>query len=148
MAPFADSLDLGRLQLSAGEGRRLDLEVDIDPFDYGGQRYAVEPARVPVRLDISRTTGSGFALRLRFEATLDGPCMRCLGEARPTIEVDAREVDQPGVGDEELISPYVDGPGARPARLGPRRARARPAGPGHLPRGLPRPVPGLRRGSQ
>jgi uncharacterized protein len=109
MAPFADSLDLGRLQLSAGEGRRLDLEVGIDPFDYGGQRYAVEPARVPVRLDISRTTGSGFALRMRFEAQLDGPCMRCLGEARPTVEVDAREVDQPGVGDEELSSPYVTG---------------------------------------
>jgi len=107
MAPFADSLDLGRLQLSAGEGRRLDLEVGIDPFDYGGQRYAVEPARIPVRLDISRTTGSGFALRLRFDARLDGPCMRCLGEATPTVEVDAREVDQPGSGD-ELTSPYIE----------------------------------------
>jgi len=106
MAPLADSLDLGRLRLGAGEGRRLDLEVRLDPFEYGGQRYAVEPARVPVRLDISRTTGNGNALRIRFEASLDGPCMRCLGEARPTIAVDAREVDQPG-GGEELSSPYV-----------------------------------------
>ena len=106
MPPFADSLDLGRLRLSAGEGRRLDLEIDVDPFEYGGQRYVVAPARVPVRLDISRTTGSGFALRLRFEAELDGPCMRCLGDAHPTVAVDAREVDQPGSG-EELASPYV-----------------------------------------
>lgn len=106
MAPLADSLDLGRLRLSAGEGRRLDLEVGVDPFEYGGQRYAVEPSRVPVRLDISRTTGNGFVLRIRFGAQLDGPCMRCLGEARPTVSVDAREVDQPGSGD-ELRSPYV-----------------------------------------
>lgn len=106
MAPLADSLDLGRLRLSPGEGRRMDLEVDVDPFEYGGQHYAVEPSRVPVRLDISRTTGSGHALRMRFEAQLDGPCMRCLGEARPIVAVDSREVDQPGAGD-ELSSPYV-----------------------------------------
>ncbi|MEJ7714595.1 MAG: DUF177 domain-containing protein [Thermoleophilaceae bacterium] len=42
-----------------------------------------------------------------YEVALDGPCMRCL-ERRPTrsIGVDAREVDQPGGGD-ELASPYL-----------------------------------------
>jgi uncharacterized protein len=34
--------------------------------------------------------------------------MRCLEAAAPVTEVDAREVDQPG-GGEELTSPYVDG---------------------------------------
>jgi uncharacterized protein len=34
--------------------------------------------------------------------------MRCLEEARPRTEIDAREVDQPGTGDEELRSPYVE----------------------------------------
>jgi uncharacterized protein len=52
-------------------------------------------------------THGGYALRLRFEATLGGPCMRCLQPARPTFAVDAREVDQPG-GGEELASPYVE----------------------------------------
>jgi len=33
--------------------------------------------------------------------------MRCLGAAQPSFDVDAREVDQPGGGD-ELSSPYVD----------------------------------------
>jgi uncharacterized protein len=62
-----------------------------------------------VRLDVSRTMG-GFALRLRFAAQLEGPCMRCLDPAGRTIEVDAREVDQPGSGDDdELTSPYVAG---------------------------------------
>ena len=60
-----------------------------------------------MRLDVSRTTGDGYALRLRFEATLVGPCMRCLEPADPTFEVDAREVSQPGE-DDELSSPYVE----------------------------------------
>ncbi len=34
--------------------------------------------------------------------------MSCLEPARQRIEVDAREVHQPGSGDEELESPYVD----------------------------------------
>jgi len=61
---------------------------------------------VPAVLDISCMTRGGYALRLHFAASLDGPCMRCLDPARPQIEVDAREVDQPGGGD-ELSSPYA-----------------------------------------
>lgn len=106
MAPRTDSFDLAGLRLSSGEGRRLELHVVIEPFELGGERYRVEPADVPVALDVSRTTGSGHALRLRFEATLSGPCMRCLSPARPAFEVVAREVSQPGEG-EELESPYV-----------------------------------------
>jgi uncharacterized protein len=106
MALRTDMFDLGGLRLTSGEGRRLDLHVDIEPFELGGERYPVVGSPVPVRLDISRTTGSGYALRLRFEATLSGPCMRCLEPAAPVFAVDAREVSQPGEG-EELESPYV-----------------------------------------
>lgn len=102
-----DIFDLGGLRLSVGEGRRLHLHVGIAPISFGGQSYAVEPALVPVRLDISRTTGEGHVLRLRFEAALAGPCMRCLEPARSVFAVDAREVSQPGE-DDELTSPYVD----------------------------------------
>jgi len=34
-------------------------------------------------LDISRTTNSGYALRLRFSVALNGPCRRCLEPASP-----------------------------------------------------------------
>jgi len=101
-----DTFDLGSLRLTSGEGRRLELHVGIDPFELGGERYVAEPSVVAVDLDVSRTTGAGYALRLRFEATLVGPCMRCLADATPTYEVLAREVSQPGEG-EELESPYV-----------------------------------------
>jgi uncharacterized protein len=107
MALRSDSFDLGGLRLSAGEGRRLDLHVAIDPFVLGGESYPVDPALLPARLDVSRTTGAGFALRLRFEATLAGPCMRCLEPAAPVFSVDVREVSQPGES-EELSSPYVE----------------------------------------
>jgi uncharacterized protein len=90
-----DTFDLGGLRLTAGEGRRLDLHVAIEPFSLAGESYPVQPENVPVRLDISRTTGDGYALRLRFEAAVVGPCMRCLGPAAPTFAVDAREVSQP-----------------------------------------------------
>lgn len=99
--------DLARLRLSSGEGRRLDLDVPIADLTFGGQAYGVRPERVPVRLDVSRTTNSGYALRLRFTVHLAGPCMRCLEPAGPEVAIDAREVSQPGGGD-EMTSPYVD----------------------------------------
>jgi uncharacterized protein len=106
MALRTDTFDLGGLRLTSGEGRRIELQVAIDPFELGGERYEVEPPLIPIRLDISRTTGSGYALRLTFSATLAGPCMRCLSDAAPVFDVESREVSQPGEGD-ELESPYV-----------------------------------------
>jgi uncharacterized protein len=106
MSLRTDTFDLEGLRLSVGEGRRLELHVAIDPFSIGGERYPVQSGLVPARLEISRTTGGGYALRLRFDATLVGPCMRCLETATPTFSVDAREISQPG-GGEELTSPYV-----------------------------------------
>jgi uncharacterized protein len=106
MALCTDTFDLGRLRLTTGEGRKLDLYAAIDPLELGGERYDVTPALIAVRLDVSRMTGSGLSLRLRFEAVLVGPCMRCLEPAERTFTVDAREVSQPGEA-EELDSPYV-----------------------------------------
>jgi uncharacterized protein len=107
MSLRTDTFDLGGLHLSAGEGRRLTLSVAIEPLALGGESYPVRPELVSAMLDVSRMNANGYALRLRFEATVTGPCMRCLEPAEPTFAVDAREVSQPGGGD-ELTSPYVD----------------------------------------
>lgn len=107
MSLRTDRFDLGGLHLSMGEGRRLTLSVAVEPFELGGERYTVEPDLIEVSVDVSRTNADGYALRLRFAATLSGPCMRCLETAGPTFEVDAREVSQPA-GGEELRSPYVE----------------------------------------
>jgi uncharacterized protein len=87
---------------------RLDVTVQIDPLELGGQDYAASPPSFAARLDVSRPT-SGYAFRLRFPLRLEGPCVRCLEAAAVEAEVDVREIDQPGVEDEELRSPYVEG---------------------------------------
>jgi len=110
MPQRTDTFDLARLGLSAGEGRHLDLHATLPPFSFGGEQYVVATEPVPVVVDVSRTNGNGFALRLRFTAALDGPCMRCLGPASPEVAVDAREVSVPNGGD-ELASPYLDADG-------------------------------------
>ena len=107
MGQRTEIFDLGRLLLSSGEGRRLELEVPVGNFEFGGQRYGVRGESVDAILDVAHTT-SGYSLRLRFAAGLEGPCMRCLEPADHEVGVDAREVDQPG-GGEELSSPYLDG---------------------------------------
>ena len=99
----SETIDLDRLELRPGEARSLDVELDPGSLDYGGEQYESGPR--DGRLDVSRTA-AGYALRLRFEALLEGPCMRCLTDAGVDVSVDAREVDQPGSG-EELESPYV-----------------------------------------
>lgn len=106
MAPPTAELDLASLRLMSGEGRRLELEVPIDALTFGGERYEARPPSVPALLGVSRLVGEGYALHLRFRAAIAGPCMRCLKEAELSVEVDAREVDRPGEG-EELQSPYV-----------------------------------------
>lgn len=116
-------VDLGRLALSHGQARAIDLEVKLEPVDLGGQTYDAagqhktgssslrsEDPRIQARLDVSRTT-TGHALRLRYSTEVSGPCVRCLEAASLPVEIDVREVEQPATGDEELRSPYVSDEG-------------------------------------
>ncbi len=107
MAAISDSINLDRLVLSAGEGRRFDFELRPGRLEYGGQSYQPSGETVPARLEISRTA-TGFAMRLRFEALMQGPCVLCLEPAEVLVKVEAREVEQRAAESEELISPYVD----------------------------------------
>jgi uncharacterized protein len=99
-------IDLARLGLRSGEGKRLELPVELEPFELGGQTYVAEPRSPRVRLEVSRQS-SGYAFHLAFTVHLEGPCMRCLEPAALDLEVDSREVDQAATEDEELQSPYV-----------------------------------------
>ena len=99
-------VDLEGLALSSGQARSVDLEVDLDPIELGGETYTPGGGGSQARLDVSRTT-TGYALRLRYESQLTGPCVRCLEDAATDLEIDAREVDQGGTADDELRSPYV-----------------------------------------
>ena len=78
----------------------------VPPLSLGGEPYVVSPKAAPAVLDVTRISGRGYSLRLRFRVTVTGPCMRCLSPAEPSFDIDSREVWQPGEG-EELTSPYV-----------------------------------------
>jgi uncharacterized protein len=105
MAQRVDEFDVGTLRLASGEARQLEFEVPVDELSFGGQTYSAG-GHADARLDVSHTT-TGHALRLRFAVALHGPCTRCLEDANASVEVDAREIDQPSES-EDLRSPYVE----------------------------------------
>jgi hypothetical protein len=41
--PANNTIDLSRLALSPGQGRRLDLELEPEPLELGGERYTFSP---------------------------------------------------------------------------------------------------------
>jgi uncharacterized protein len=106
-ADFVTTVDLRRFRLRSGEVRRERLDVEVEAFHLGGQRYEAVPTHVPVDLQVSQASGA-MVFDLGFEAQLSGPCMRCLGHAEVPALVTAREVhDLDGGTAEELRSDYV-----------------------------------------
>ena len=101
----AMNIDLSRFALLPGGGRRIDTELQLPRVELGGAQYTADGPS-PARLDVSRTT-SGWAIRLRFDVTTDGPCTRCLEQARLELAIDTREIQATGATDEDLKSPYI-----------------------------------------
>jgi uncharacterized protein len=108
MAGELSTLDLAALGLAGGQVRSFEAQLAIDPLRFGGETYTVEPDPFAATVEVGRMVGPGFELKLRFEATLVGPCVRCLKEAHVHLLVAAHELHSPGAG-EELDSPYVTG---------------------------------------
>ena len=100
------SFSLRRLRLRSGEQFRDRVEVDLEPFEFGGQRYLRVPERVPAELTVTQAS-TGTVFELRFHARLHGPCMRCLADAVVDRDVAAREYHATKADSEELASPYV-----------------------------------------
>ena len=99
--------NLRSVKLRSGEEHRDEIELELTPLEYGGQRYVPVPEAVPAELTITRaSTGSVFGLA--FDARLHGPCYRCLEDAVVDIPVNAREYQATNPqADEELRTPYV-----------------------------------------
>ena len=101
------TVDLRRLGLRPGEVRTETLDVELDPFVLGGQRYEATPGTIPVELQMSQASGA-LVFDLSLDAHLSGACMRCLGFAEIGRAVRGREYHDfdapPG---DELRSDYV-----------------------------------------
>ncbi len=104
-------MDLRALELAPGAAVRLPVRTPPVELVIGGQEHRTEPEAPELELEVSRSL-SGLHLRLRGEAELVGPCVRCLEEARAPISVDTTEFvadGRPGDApfDEDLDSQYV-----------------------------------------
>jgi uncharacterized protein len=100
------SFSLRQVKLRPGEQYRDELEVELSPLDYGGQRYLPVPSTVPAEFEITRAT-TGTVFTLAFTARLHGPCYRCLGDAVLDLPIRAREYQDESPADEEMETPYV-----------------------------------------
>ena len=101
------TVDLRTLRLRPGEARTLTLDVELEPFVLGGQRYEATPATIPVDVHIAQAAGA-TVFDLRLDAHLSGACMRCLGHAEVERLVRAREFhDFDAPRSDELHSDYV-----------------------------------------
>ena len=102
------TLDLRKLRLRSGDQHRDEQEIELQPFELGGQRYLPVPGTVPAELTITRAS-TGTVFELRFDARLHGPCFRCLEDAVLEVPVSAREYQAASPGDdEELRTIYVE----------------------------------------
>jgi uncharacterized protein len=101
------TVDLRTLRLRPGEVRTETIDVELEPFMLGGQRYEAGPATVPVELEISQASGATL-FDMRLDAHVSGACMRCLGFAEVARRVRAREFhDFDAPVSDELYSDYV-----------------------------------------
>ncbi len=101
------SIDLRRLGLRSGEARQERVDVELDPFLLGGQRYEAHPETAPVDVEITQASDTTvFDLRLHIRLT--GPCMRCLGFAEVEVDATAREFYDPSAPPADVLrSDYV-----------------------------------------
>jgi uncharacterized protein len=101
------SFNLRQAKLRPGEEFRDDIELELEPFELGGERYLPVPDRVPAELAITRAT-TGTVFDLRFTTRLHGPCYRCLEDAVLEVPIIGREYQATNPdGSDELRTPYL-----------------------------------------
>jgi DUF177 domain-containing protein len=102
------SFNLRQVRLRPGEEYRDEVEVELEPFELGGERYLTVPELLPAELAITRAA-TGTVFDLGFDARLHGPCYRCLGDAVLEVPIAAREYQATNPdGSEELRTPYLE----------------------------------------
>ena len=101
------SFNLRQLKLRSGEQYRDEVELELEPFELGGERYLPVPGTVPAELEITKAA-TGTVFRLAFTTRLHGPCYRCLDDAVLELSLAGREYQATNpAGSDELRTPYL-----------------------------------------
>ena len=102
------SFSLRTVKLRPGEEYRDEIELELEPFVLGRERYLPVPEKVPAEFVVSRAS-TGTVFDLRFTVRLHGPCFRCLGDAVLELPIDTREYQATNPdGADELKSQYLE----------------------------------------
>jgi uncharacterized protein len=102
------SFSLRTVKLRPGEEYRDEIELELEPFELGRERYLPVPEKVPAEFVMSKAS-TGTVFELRFSTRLHGPCFRCLDDAVLELPIDAREYQATNPGEaEELKSQYLE----------------------------------------
>jgi len=101
------SFNLRQVRLRSGEEYRDEIELELEPFELGGERYLPVSEKVAAELAMTKAS-TGTVFELGFTTRLHGPCYRCLGDAVLEIPTAAREYQATNPdGSEELRNPYL-----------------------------------------
>jgi DUF177 domain-containing protein len=102
--------DLRSLTFDRSDQAACRLPVELDPFVFGGERYAVPGDRVDLYLEASRV-GRKLVLQGAFSTCIHGACARCLQDVDLDLEVSGAEyvADGESQGVEEAEEAYVRG---------------------------------------
>jgi len=97
---------LRTLKLRPGEQYRDRLPIRLEPLRYGGELYTPVLEAPEAELTVARMT-SGTLFELSLNASLEGPCIRCLEPAGLEVSVHAREYQANVPESEEMQTPYI-----------------------------------------
>ena len=101
------SFNLRQARLRSGEEYRDEIELELEPFELGGERYIPVPEKVPAALALTKAS-TGTVFELAFTGRLHGPCYRCLDDAVLEVPIAAREYQATNPeGADELRTPYL-----------------------------------------
>lgn len=108
MSKRAGWIDLAELPLNQGQRLLRVVDVHLEPVLLAGQTYQVLVGAEGVEVEVERISG-GFMVRLRFSASVYGPCFRCLRDVK--LEVDAQQEEfvpsRTAEWSPEDVSPFV-----------------------------------------
>jgi uncharacterized protein len=104
------TFDLRTLRLRSGDQARERVEIELEPLVLGGQTYEPRPNPAPADLVVTRAS-SGTVLELALDASLEGPCFRCLEDAELALELRLREYQATSPDGDEERTEYLEDAG-------------------------------------
>ena len=102
------TFDLRQLTLGVGEALAREEILEPGKISLAGQEFVFDPAKPSARLTLTQAA-SGMVFNLAFDASLRGPCMRCLDEATTSVAIDVAEYEATDATADldELENPYL-----------------------------------------